>query len=273
MAVITLTTDFGTEDAYVAAMKGVVLGIDPNAILVDICHETAPQSIPEAAFMLATAYPYFPQGTIHVVIVDPGVGSARRAIILQNQQAAFVAPDNGVLGYVLGATSAEGPAGDVELVELPPGWVGHAITDQRYWRHPVRATFHGRDVFAPVAAYLSLGVPASAFGEALSSMYALPVPIPSSSASEIIGWVIHIDHFGNVITSLKAQDLPTGWWVILAGDHRIYGLSESYEASGGVGALAGSSGYVEIAATGGNAARKTGLKVGDKIVLKKGSAV
>lgn len=270
-AVITFTTDFGTEDGYVAAMKGVVLGINPNVTLVDICHHIEPQNIAEAAFVLMTACSWFPAGTIHVVIVDPGVGTSRRAIILENEQAMFVSPDNGVLGYVMGVTSTEGYPNKARLVELPAGLTAHAITDPRYWRHPVSATFHGRDIFAPVAAHLSLGIPPAACGEPISSVYALPMPAPRPSAEGIAGHVIHIDHFGNIITSFRREDLPSGRWLIEIGSHRIEGFSESYQAAGVLGALAGSSGYVEIAARNGDASRKLGLRVGDAIIMREGS--
>ncbi len=269
-AVITLTTDFGTEDAYVAAMKGVIIGVNPKATLVDISHNIEPQNIAQAAFVLGTAYPHFPGGTIHVIVVDPGVGTPRRAIILSNEQAVFVAPDNGVLGHVIGATSSEGHFGQAQLLELPSGFAARAITDPKYWRHPVSSTFHGRDIFAPVAAHLSLGVPPGAFGEAISQVYALPVPVPSLSGKGITGYVLHVDHFGNIITSLRHQDLPTGRWSIEVGGRRIENLSGSYEAAGSLGALLGSSGYVEIAARSGNAARQLGVRVGDKVTVKKG---
>jgi S-adenosylmethionine hydrolase len=269
-AVITLTTDFGTDDAYVAAMKGVIIGINPKATLVDISHNIEPQNLVQAAFVLGTACPHFPGGTIHVIVVDPGVGTSRRAIILSKEQAVFVAPDNGVLGHIIGATSSEGHFGQPQLVELPSGLGAWAITDPKYWRHPVSPTFHGRDIFAPVAAHLSLGVPLGAFGEAISRVYALSVPVPSRSDEEIIGCVLHIDHFGNIITSLQEEDLPLGRWRIEVGGRRIENLSGSYEAAGSLGALPGSSGYVEIAARSGNAARQLGVRVGDKVTVKKG---
>lgn len=267
-AVITFTTDFGIEDAYVAAMKGVVLGVNPEATLVDISHHIEPQNLLQAAFVLGTACPYFPERTIHVVVVDPGVGTRRRSIILSHQQAVFVGPDNGILGHVIGAASPQAYPGRVELVDLPPGFSAHAITEGKYWHHPVSATFHGRDIFAPVAGHLSLGLPPDAFGGAISRIHALTVPTPRRSAGETSGCVLHVDHFGNIITNLRQEDLPAGRWLIEVGGHRIEGPGESYQAAGGLGALIGSSGYIEIAASNGNAARQLGVSVGDKIVAR-----
>ncbi|GAI18104.1 unnamed protein product [marine sediment metagenome] len=177
-AIITLTTDLGLTDAYVAAMKGVILGINPEAKLVDICHSIKPQNITQAAFVLSTAYKFFPQKTIHVVVVDPGVGTKRRAIILRTPSADFVAPDNGVLSYVIQESSAKGVAGNVDLQQLEPELEAVAITKAEYWRLPVSPTFHGRDIFAPVAARLSLGFPPIDFGEVITSVTMLPLLRP-----------------------------------------------------------------------------------------------
>lgn len=155
---VTLTTDFGTADGYAAAMKGVILGINPAARLVDISHGIQAQNIPQAAFVLGTACPYFPDGTVHLVVVDPGVGTARRAVILKTPRAYFVAPDNGVLSYVVrDGEKADRAEKGPRHIKLPPGLEAVSITRPRFWRQPVSATFHGRDIFAPVAARLSLG--------------------------------------------------------------------------------------------------------------------
>ena len=189
--IITLTTDFGLTDAYVAAMKGVILGINPEAKLIDICHSIKPRNISQAAFVLSTAYEFFPQRTIHVVVVDPGVGTERRAIILRTPLADFIAPDNGVLSYVIedfyqphplsphllqsrgdgkgfqGAKPLKTtPAEQPRQIELGPELEAVAITKPQFWRSPVSSTFHGRDIFAPVAARLSLGSSPIDFGEA-----------------------------------------------------------------------------------------------------------
>jgi len=168
-SIITLTTDFGLSDAYVAEMKGVILGINPDVRLVDITHSIEPQNILQAAFVLNTAYIYFPLGSIHLVIVDPGVGTKRKAIILKTEGFYFVAPDNGVLSHIIEVKGILGKG------KLPAGMEVFAISRSEYFRSPVSATFHGRDIFAPVAARLSLGEQPSDFGEKLGSIKVLPL--------------------------------------------------------------------------------------------------
>lgn len=266
-AVITLTTDFGHEDAYVGVIKGVIIGLNPHARIIDICHHIQPQNVGQAAFVLGTAYPYFPAGTIHAAVVDPGVGTTRRAIILKTAQGLFVGPDNGVLSYVLHRASHESYSGDASLVPVPSGFEAYAITNPRYWRHPVSRSFHGRDIFAPVAAHLSLGVPCGSFGEAIDAIHAIAVPAPRRSAGEVAGRVLHIDHFGNVITNIREADLPGGRWRIEVQGRRMESLSDSYEAMDEVGAMIGSSGYLEIAARGKSAAGELGLRIGDEVIV------
>ena len=241
-AIITFTTDFGLADAYVAAMKGVILGINPEAKLVDICHTIKPQNIPQAAFVLGTAYQYFPQKTVHMVIVDPGVGTERRAIILRTPAADFVAPDNGVLSYVIQEYSARPVKSSVTLQQTELEAV--AITKSRFWRSPVRPTFHGRDIFAPVAAQLSLGIPPIDFGEAITSVAVLPFPYPyRATDGSLVGHIIHIDSFGNLITSIKQDDIPPPERAITieVGNQSISGLSLTYAENEGLLALIGSS--------------------------------
>lgn len=253
--VITLTTDFGTEDAYVGTMKGVILSINPKAILVDLCHQIEPQNIAQAAFVLGTAYPFFPQGTIHLVVVDPGVGSQRRAIILVTPSAYFVAPDNGVLSYV---------------IEETPAFQAIALTNPRFWLSPVSSTFHGRDIFAPVAAHLSLGVPPEDFGEKVPSLLTFPIPRPQRGENgELVGHILHIDHFGNLITDIKRTDLPSGEISIEVAGRCIEGLSTSYSKGGELMAIIGSSQNLEIAAKDESAADLLGVRAGDEIRVKK----
>ena len=170
VGLITLTTDFGLADGYVAAMKGVILGISPEVNLVDISHTIKPQNILQAAFVLGTVFQFFPRSTIHVVVVDPEVGTERRAIILRTPLADFVAPDNGVLSHVIQHYSAfRGEVNCLWQVELEPTVEAVVITEPRFWQLPVSPTFHGRDIFAPVAAQLSLGTPLLDFGKAINS--------------------------------------------------------------------------------------------------------
>ncbi|TET26584.1 MAG: S-adenosyl-l-methionine hydroxide adenosyltransferase [Dehalococcoidia bacterium] len=273
MAVITLTTDFGLTDAYVAAIKGVILGINPEATLVDICHNIKPQNIPQAAFVLSTAYQFFPQRTIHLVVVDPGVGTERKAIILRTAMADFVAPDNGVLSYVIQESSPRVMADSVKIQprKLPSGLEAVAITEPRFWRTPVSPTFHGRDIFAPVAALLSLGFPPIEFGEAVTSLKVSPRPRPEQKPDgSLEGHILHIDNFGNLITSIKSDDLPPTKQpvTIEVANQFILGLSRTYAEGSGLFALIGSSGYLEIALKGGNAKAFLDAEVGDEVKLR-----
>ena len=270
-AIITLTTDLGLTDAYVAAMKGVILGINPEAKLVDICHSIKPQNITQAAFVLGTAYKFFPQKTIHVVVVDPGVGTKRRAIILRTPSADFVAPDNGVLSYVIQESSTKGVAGNVDLQQLGPELEAVAITKAEYWRSPVSPTFHGRDIFAPVAARLSLGFPPIDFGEVITSVTMLPLLRPyQAQDGSLVGHILHIDSFGNLITNIKRQDLPEAKPAITikVGSQLISGLSRTYAEGEELLALIGSGGYLEIAVKGGNASAILDAEVGNEIRVR-----
>lgn len=272
-AIITLTTDFGLIDAYVAAMKGVILSINPRARLIDICHTIKPQDIQQAAFVLSTAYRFFPKRTIHLVVVDPGVGSKRRAIILRTPLADFVAPDNGVLSYVIQQSSAKPIADKVnrQQIELEPELEAVTITKPEFWRSPVSPTFHGRDIFAPVAARLSLGFPPIDFGEAITSVTMLPLPHPyRASGGLLVGHILHIDGFGNLITDIKSDDLPqtNGAITIEVGNHHISGLSRTYAEGEGLLALIGSSGYLEVTLKGGSACAVLDAEVGSEIRLR-----
>lgn len=269
--IITLTTDFGLTDAYVAAMKGVILSINPEANIVDICHTIKPQNIAEAAFVLSTAYPFFPRGTIHVVVVDPGVGTERRAIILKTPTACFVAPDNGVLNYVVQEYLVKPRvAASQHLAELGPGLEAVAITKPKYWRSPVGDTFHGRDIFAPVAARLSLGQPPLEFGEKITNLTVLPIPKPHKGANgSLVGHILHIDSFGNLITNVNRHDLPEARETITVevGGRLIKGLSRTYAEGQGLLTLIGSSDYLEISLKEGNASAYLNAKVGDEVKI------
>lgn len=269
-AIITLTTDFGLADAYVAAMKGVILGINSEAKLVDICHSIQPQNVPQAAFVLSTACPFFPPKTVHVVVVDPGVGTNRRAIILRTPAADFVAPDNGVLSYVMRDFLAEPAEAGVtpRQRELKPDVEAVHINKPQFWRAPVSPTFHGRDIFAPVAALLSLGFPPIDFGEEISSVTVLPLPEPYKAADgSLVGHILHIDGFGNLITNIKSDSLSQAEQAVTieVGNQLIQGLSHTYAEGRGLLALIGSSGNLEVALKGGSACALLGAKVGDEI--------
>ena len=274
-SVITLTTDFGTGDAYVASMKGVILTINPKAVIVDICHSIEPQNILEVAFILSTAYRYFPEGTIHLAIVDPGVGSQRKAIILKTPKSFFVAPDNGILSYIIDELDTA-PAKPVhhfspspEKRELGGELEAIAITNPDFWQKPVSTTFHGRDIFAPVAANLSLGTAIHKFGDSLSHVYAFHIPQPfRDNQGNITGCVLHIDNFGNLITNIRSSDLPGERTTVTIGKQHIDGISRFYAEKEGLAAIIGSSGYLEISLKNGNAAVYLNTSVGNEIKLK-----
>jgi len=269
-AIITLTTDFGIQDTYVAAMKGVILDINPKVTLVDICHSIEPQNIPQAAFLISTAYGYFPKGTIHMVIVDPEVGSRRRAIILKTRKAFFLAPDNGVLSYIIHRPWPKRGLSKAEPKGLPPGLQAIEISNSKFWHHPVSSTFHGRDIFAPVAAHLSLGVPLQEFGPPITSLKAFPLPKPQLRArGELIGHILHIDRFGNIITDIDREDLPSGKFSIEIAGRQIESLSASYAEADRLLALIGSSGNLEIAVKNSSAAALLGARIGDEVRIKK----
>src|SRR5689334_23263200 len=189
---ITLTTDFGTADHFVGTMKGVMLGIAPRARLVDITHDIGPFEVSEGAFTIAQAYSYFPKGTIHVVVVDPGVGSTRRPLLAQMGGQYFIAPDNGVLSMIFAREKSK---------------VRH-ITTERYFLRPVSRTFHGRDIFAPVAAHLASGVPPARFGKLIDDCLRLTFERPNQTGKNAwSGSVLKVDRFGNLITNLHVDEV------------------------------------------------------------------
>jgi S-adenosylmethionine hydrolase len=272
--VITLTTDFGTSDGYVAVMKGVMLGINPQAILVDISHAIEPQSVRQASFILHTSWRYFPDSSIHMAVIDPGVGSHRRAVILRTPSACFVAPDNGILSYILyeqaGLQGSHGfsDSHQVTLHNIPEGCEAISITRQEYWRHPVSSTFHGRDIFAPVAAHLSLDIPVSEFGEKIDSLYAFPIPVPfKDAAGHMVGHIIHIDRFGNLITNLRSRDIPAGGAAVEIRNQRIDSTSRYYAQGNGLMAIIGSNDYLELSIRDGSAAAILGALIGDTLKI------
>ena len=273
-SVITLTTDFGVTDAYVASMKGIILGINPQATIVDISHCIAPQNILQAAFTLYTAHRYFPRGTIHVVIVDPGVGGQRRAIILKTPSAYFLAPDNGILSYVINELC---PSHDIKsakisanprLIDIKSPLLAVSITNPEFWHEPVSTTFHGRDIFAPVAAHLSTGLSILRFGESIDSIYVFHLPQSRyDTDGNLVGCILHIDSFGNLITNIKDSDVPREEVTVKIKKKSIYGVSRFYAEKRGLVAIIGSSGYLEISFSHGNAATFLGAKVGDKLKI------
>ncbi|MEW5947454.1 MAG: SAM-dependent chlorinase/fluorinase [bacterium] len=253
--VITLLSDFGDTDGYVAGMKGAILSIFPGAAIVDVSHHISPYYVLSAAYVLKTYYGMFPEGTVHVVVVDPGVGGGRKALAASAGGRYFAAPDNGVLSYVLRE------AGD---------FIAREITNPELMRGEVSATFHGRDVFAPAAAHLAMGKRFEDFGRVVKSPVVLEDAFPRTTPGGTTGKIIHIDHFGNLITSITRKDLGDGEKAsvtVRAAGKTVIGLSETY-SSGGKGELIvyfGSSGHLEIGAVETSAALMLGVNPGDEV--------
>lgn len=257
--IITLLTDFGLADHYVAAMKGVILGICPDAQLVDISHEIAAFRIEQAAFSLGQAYVCFPHGTTHLVVVDPGVGSARRPLLLEASGHSFVAPDNGVLSVAM---------------ENDPCYKAREISARRFFCNPVSNTFHGRDIFAPVAAHVACGMPPSDIGERIPDAVQLDfrhaVRLDDGSWS---GRILHVDRFGNLVTNFRSKDVPEIAFRPFKMQVQEATVSQYFPTFEGAPellpvAVSGSSGYIEVAVNRGDAAKITGATSGASVTLQ-----
>jgi S-adenosyl-L-methionine hydrolase (adenosine-forming) len=249
--VITLLTDFGTVDYFVGAVKGAILSINPRVVIVDITHEIPPQDVEGAAFTLLASYQTFPNGTIHVAVVDPGVGSARRAIVVRAGEQFFVGPDNGIFTYIY----------DRE----PSYEVFHAVADE-YFRPSLSSTFHGRDIFAPVAAALSNGVQPEELGPWISD----EVRLTNSLTPEVLK-IIHIDRFGNCVTNITRDLIDqerTPFLVINRKHVRSFREFYSSAAPNELFAIWGSAGFLEISMNGSSAAKVLGAKRGDPVTLR-----
>lgn len=262
--IITFTTDFGLSEHYVGAMKGVVLGINPAAQLVDITNSIQSFDILDGAIAISQAYAFFPKDTIHLVVVDPGVGGGRRPILVNAGQYQFVAPDNGVLSLVY---------------EREERIMVRHITSEHYFRQPVSHTFHGRDVFAPVAAYLSKGVDGLKFGEEITDYVRFAAPKPKVAGPN--AWkavVLKTDKFGNLITNITRKDIPQVFdglsqpFRITVGKAEVTKLYSSYSAGnpGEIFAILGSTGFLEISANKGPASRLAGADRGSEVSLTLG---
>jgi S-adenosylmethionine hydrolase len=272
-AIVTLTTDFG-ESLYVASVKGALLSISPDITIVDICHSIAPQNINEAAFTIGNVYHYFPVNTIHVVVVDPGVGTRRKAVVLSTPHGTFVAPDNGVLSYVIDDYCPEQRVSDtssygiVRRRKLAAGLDAVHLTNPLYRHKTVSPVFHGRDIFAPAAAHLACGVPLFELGRHIHYLNAFPVIRPHyKSDGTLEGTVLYIDRFGNLITNIKADQLNSKAIDVLIKGSSISGMQHVYAEKEGLLVLPGSSGYMEIALSNGNAAAYLNVDTGDEVTV------
>ena len=257
--VIALLTDFGTRDPFVGAMKGVILGIAPRASLVDLTHEVAPHDVVEGALALEAAVGFFSAGTIHLAVVDPGVGSARRPLAINARGQYFVGPDNGLFSFLLGG----------------PGCTAVCLEASAYRLPRVSRTFHGRDVFAPAAAYLALGIPLGSFGPPVTDPVLSPWPTARRQGDAVVGEVVHADRFGNLVTSVRAPDLealgPAEALVVEVEGKEVGGIVGCFAdlPAGGTGALVGGSDRLEIAAREGSAAAGTGARRGSRVSVRK----
>jgi len=259
--IITLTTDYGTNDHLVGVLKGVILKINPEAQIIDITHQVTPFDLLDAALSIASAYSYFPPRSIHVVIVDPGVGTERRPILVSGQNQYFLAPDNGVLS---GVYEKEHPV------------VVRHITSEHYFLQPVSKTFHGRDVFAPVAAWLSKNWQPASMGEEITDFKRFAMPKPKEADGLLKGVVQKVDAFGNLITNFRMDDLPAnaaekGEVRLQIGSHPVTKFVPTFAhgVAGEAVAYIGSSGFLEVAMNKGSAARTLGLGRGTPVLLTK----
>ena len=274
---IVLTTDFGLADAYVGMMRGVIFSINPQAVVIDLTHGIGPQDVRHGAVALADAHTYFPEGSIFVAVVDPGVGTDRPAILLETPHHRFVAPDNGLLTLVcrrygpgFGTANLPGPA------PVPDGCRAWRLTNPAYWRHPVSATFHGRDVFAPAAAHLSNGATPDMLGDPTETITALSLPVPRPEGNAVRGQIIFADAFGNLVSDITADILAdlgvpgreSEAMVSIAG-REIAGLSRTFHdpPGGGLRALLGSHGRLEVALVDGSAADSLGAGSGEAVTV------
>jgi len=260
---ITLLTDFGLQDHFVSVMKGVILNIHPDVNIIDICHNIPPQNIFQAAYLLKSSYAYFPSGSIHVVVVDPGVGTDRNPIIVSSGKGHFIGPDNGVFSYIY----AEDQTCEVR-----------EITADHYFIKPRSGTFDGRDVFAPVAGWLSKGVGFSSFGELISAYKKFEIPQPVLVQEGTLKCkIVYVDRFGNLITNFSRNQFKEYLdsseqrrFAFRMGDHTISRISQSYTEGekDEIIAIFGSSGCVEFSVNQGNAAKLTSLGAGTDILFK-----
>jgi len=258
--IVTLTTDFGTRDPYVGAMKGVLYRIDANIEVVDITHEIGAQDVMEAALTLAASCPWYPAGTVHTAVVDPGVGGARRAVALRTKDFFLVGPDNGIFSLLLRRDA---------LIEA------RAIRNEALMLHPVSATFHGRDIFAPVAGYLAAGGDLRKVGPKIRKLVGLDLAEPGRKRGKIVAQAIHVDRFGNVVTNLGQRVLEkfcdASACRIEAGSFTIEGVHRTYSdvEKGEPLALFGSTGMLEISVNEGRADERLGIIVGDSLEIMK----
>jgi S-adenosyl-L-methionine hydrolase (adenosine-forming) len=251
-SIITLTTDFGVDDNYVGAMKAAILSINPEALVVDNSHGVLPQDIENGVYLASTTWPYYPAGCIHVAVVDPGVGTDRLPIILQTPHGLFVGPDNGLLSAALPPENRPATPG---RQMVPQGYAAYQIEQPRYFRAATPSnTFHGRDIFAPVAAHLSTGLAPAEAGREINSLHSLPFTTAKKTAGSVLGAVLHVDHYGNLVTNIPADYLESDRISLRIGGQPVEGLGRTYGENQGLFALVTSDGWLAVAFVNGSAA-------------------
>ena len=257
MSIVTLMTDFGLKDGNVGVMKGIIVGIAPQAQLIDISHLISPQNIPEAALILLRSAPYFPAGTVHVVVVDPGVGTSRRPLAARMGDQFYIGPDNGILTLWLERLEAQAQPVNFYHLDRP-----------EFWLPEVSHVFHGRDIFAPCAAHLAAGTPIDQLGTPVKDAVRLQLSRPQRTASGLRGQVIHIDHFGNLATDIRVEHLQKSPDVIVSlGGVKVVGMVDTFgeRPPGSLVALFGSTGNLIISVVNGSAADKLQAHIGDTV--------
>lgn len=289
---IVLTTDFGLSDAFVGVMKGVILRISPAAVIVDLTHDIGPQNLRQGSFVLGANFSYFPMGAVHVAVVDPGVGTDRRAVAVETPDATFVAPDNGLLSEVInrylagpspaGRRRQDSVLGVAGRIALPDSLKAYSLEEPRFRLEPLSNTFHGRDLFAPAAAHISLGVSPAEMGPRVFDLVYSPLPSPAVQDEAIVGEIVYVDRYGNLISNIT-RDHAAGSGVSLDGaevqfgDRRIDCLSRTFNDAVNIPspqpdglplvALFGSSGNLEIAVQNGSAAQSLAAGAGAPVTI------
>jgi len=251
--IITLTTDFGEKDYSVGVVKGVILSISPEAKIIDITHQLQPFNLISAALTLKNVHNYYPAGTIHLAVVDPGVGGKRKPVLVHTEKYVFVGPDNGIFSWI-----------------NEPGKKVIHLTNSKFFLNPVSSTFHARDIFAPVAAYLSLGVRIDEFGRPVSKIVKLRLPPVQFTKDKLFGEVINVDNFGNLITNIQPEKLKNGFKRIKIKGRKILNISQTFSNApeGKILAYRGSAGFLEIGVNQGSAAKKLKAKIGEKVEIE-----
>ena len=267
--IVALTSDFGLADGYVASMKGVILGIAPDTNIIDVAHDLPAHDVPHAAFVLGTTFSYFPSHTVHLAVVDPGVGTDRRPLLLTTPAGSFVGPDNGLSTYVLRSfgARAEQDVGFLQPVSVgvPPDCKAFILDREEHWLSPLSSTFHGRDIFAPAAGRIASGAAPESLGSPTGTVECLNVPEPAKNGGVVHGRIVYVDRFGNLVSNIDGRAMAERVSAVEIEDVRIDGLSQSYQEADGLLAIVGSNDFLEVALKEGSAAEMLDAGVGTPV--------